>query len=251
MYGRRRRGFRRTGRKRFRRGYNRTSGYYGRYNKRRRVGTLKIEKKFLDMQPSITGGIGTSGTFMANTGVVATTTTIVDIPQGTGESQRIGRKCTITNLHCKFILSFDGAAETNTTAATFTHDTVRCMIFWDKQCNGTAATAVDLLNADNWHSYRNLANSKRFNILYDKTRSYNCNALAYGDGATNASRQIHRDFHFSVNKKVFIPIEYSSTTGGLTEISSNNIGIIWWAALGGTKRLNIPTCQVRLRFIDY
>ncbi len=202
------------------------------------------------MQPSIAGGVGTSGTFFANTGVVATSTTICDIPQGTGESQRIGRKCTITNIHWKQPLEFNQNPETDISAGIYAHETIRIIIYWDKQCNGAAATALDILEANNYHSFRNLANSKRFNILYDKTKNYNTTASAGGNGTTMKSQIAHKNWMLRINLKCFIPIEYNGVTGALSEIRSNNIGIIAFAKEGGL-RLSLDTGTIRIRFIDY
>lgn len=247
--------YRRNGRKRkrrsFRRGYDRTGGFYGRSRKRRRTnGYGRVEKKFYDItadEPTI----ATGGQFVdvASAGPSILSNTLVDIPQGTGESERIGRKCTITALRARLNFEFLVATSTSTGQANSAHDTIRLMIIWDKQCNGTQAVNLDVLETNDYNSYRNLSNIKRFHMLHDRIYVWNTTAVAAGDGTTNDSERVVRDYQVKVNKKLFIPIEYDGTTGALTEIKSNNILILIMSKHGG--RMRLADSKIRLRFLDY
>lgn len=242
------------GRKRkrsFRRGYNRTSGLYGRQRKRRRF--ARVEKKFtdgeLDQDP-----IGQAGVAIVNTSSdtpITTTASLNGIVQDTGESERIGRKCTVTNILIRFNFEFVNGQVLGTLAAANTaHETLRVIIYLDRQCNGTAATALQLLNTDTYNSYRNLANVKRFKILWDYHRSFNSTAIAAYNGADADSYRVIADYTKAVSIKCFIPIEFDGTTGGaLSSIRSNNIGIMIWSKHGG--RMRVGDSPVRIRFIDY
>ncbi len=186
--------------------------------------------------------------FVSKSGVHADTATIVDIVQGTGETNRIGRKCTITNIHIKMHIEHRPLNGTTTAeVANFTDCLLRVVVFLDRQCNGAAATGLNLLQTDVLTSFRSLANVKRFKFLYDKTWSFNTQAMAAGTVAD--TRIIDKTYFKKISLKCFIPIEYSGTTGAITEIRSNNIGIAVWSAPG--SRINIENSQIRLRFIDY
>ena len=117
----------------------------------------------------------------------------------------------------------------------------------DKQCNGGQADGDDLLEDPALIlNYRNIANTGRFQTLYDKT--FNWNTTAGVGGGPNSAR-ITKQYLVKINKKVYIPIEFSSTTGGITEIKSNNIGLLVWSKEG---RVEVEAAsQLRIRFIDY
>lgn len=251
MAYRRRNGYGRRNFKRFRPGYNRRTGYYAR-NKARRFGGLslrRVESKFYDVVLSDTT-IGAPGQFFTkvSAGPEVLTFSLNDIPQGTGESQRIGRKCTITKIHMRLNFEFLAVETPDLVQASNAHETIRFMLIWDKQCNGTAGASLDVVETNVYNSYRNLANSKRFVILYDMLRTFNTTAVAEGNGTTKASRRVIRDYQVNVTKKLWIPIEFDGTTGDITEIKSNNIQTLCWSKHGGRMLLN--DSQVRIRFID-
>ncbi len=211
-----------------RKGYGRTSGYYGRFGPTSNAPELK----FLDIA--------------VQDAVVATTASIlldsmVKVPQGTTESTRIGRKCTLKSIGFRYHMTLAAATASNATT-----DTVRIIIYHDKQCNGAvAATTAILEDATDFQSFNNLANKNRFRTLMDRTHTLVCHSgsgrgstdtLAFGEDLINE--------HFY--KKCNIPIEYDSTAGAITEIRSNNIGILLIASTGVTGFVG----QVRIRFSD-
>ena len=247
--------YRRRSRKRkrgraFRPGFDRTGGFYGRFNKKRKLTASYTEKKFLDMNLN-DASITAVGTFPTATGVEGLANTIVDLPQGTGESARIGRKCTITNIHARFNFEFLAAnSATTLVQANIAHETIRLLVGHDKQCNGTGPAAADILEIDEYNSFRNLANSKRFSILYDKIWAWNTSAISEGNGTNRSSERVVTDYQVNVNIKCFIPIEYSSTTGALSEIRSNNLFVMIWSKHGNRMRLASPS-KLRIRYIDF
>ena len=183
-------------RPRFRRGYDRTGGYYRGAHSHKRP-ELKFHDDAINILP------------IPNTGHIFSTT--VAIPQGTGESERIGRKCVVKSWSMRYALTLQ-----EQTLPANTHDEVKIFIMQDRQTNGTVALILDVLEQDNIHSYRNLANTGRFKVL--ATRSH-CMSNPAG-GNSNFGTNIQKgQFHI----KMFMPLEYSSTTGSLTELKSNNI----------------------------
>ncbi len=160
------------------------------------------------------------------------------IAQGTDETERIGRKFTIKSINWRFQVSLPA-----TTGAASTKDTIRVLMYLDKQANGATAAALDVLETADFQSFNNLSNKNRFRTLMDRT--YDLNATTGGgDGTTEdyGSMSIN-DVLF---KKVNIPIEYNATAATLTGITSNNIGVILMssAGIGGFKS------KIRLRFTN-
>ncbi len=209
------------------RGYTRTSGYYGRY------APTGGELKFHD--------VDVDDAVIAQNGVIQNTGTINIIAQGTTESTRVGRKCVIKSILWKYNLGLV------TSASLTIKDTVRMIVYLDRQCNGATAAAsgiTGILLTDDYQSFLNLANSGRFKILYDKTHALNI-VGGGGNGTANDSAPYHinRTFYKSCN----IPLEFNSTAGALTEIRSNNIGIVTFSKEGSVSVLD---SKIRLRFSD-
>lgn len=202
-------------------GYTRRSGFYGRFGP---TGELK----FFD----------TATSFLIDaTGEVPATGQLVLIPQGVTESTRVGRKCTIKSIQARWNLNFVPAAAA-TAAGAYT-----IYVILDKQCNGAAAAVTDVFTGTGQTSdFRNLANSSRFQILKVWNRVITSQA-----GATTAyNNNFH---HIEFYKKCNIPIEYSSTTGAIGEIKSNNIFLVA-GCTGGIDDLITVTGNVRVRFSD-
>lgn len=93
-----------------------------------------------------------------------------------------------------------------------------------------------------WRNNINLANSSRFKII--KKWEIRQQATAGVSGAySNTSRTIN--FY----KKCNIPVEFSSTTGALTELKSNNLFLV--AGSGGAEDDAATFAgSCRLRFTD-
>lgn len=206
-------------------GYYRRSGYYGRFS------APSGELKFHDLDID-------DATVAAN-GTIAEDS-CVGIAQGTGESQRIGRKVTIRSLFWRYHLQLPTI---NAGTSTAVSDVVRVVVYQDSQTNGAAAAVTDILETDNYQSFNNLANSGRFKILYDKQHVLNYTALG-SDGTTMDAASNMRTGSFY--KKCNIPIEYSSTTGAITELRTNNIGVLLLSRNGVCEFES----KMRLRYSD-
>lgn len=201
------------------RGYVRTSGYYN-----------HPELKFFDLD--------------LDDAVIATGGTITDslnkIPQGTTESQRGGRKCTITSVTWKYWVAIP---EIDAVATPSAGDTVRLILYVDKQANGATAAVTDILESADWQSFYNLANSKRFRIICDKLHTLNYATLASDGAGVVSSAELAKDAE--VSYKLNLPVEFSSTTGAITEIRSNNLGILLISNAGLAGLFS----KIRLRFV--
>nr|DAO75535.1 MAG TPA: capsid protein [Cressdnaviricota sp.] len=203
-------------------GVMRTGGFYGRYSGR------NAEQKFFDT---------TLNFLMDATGEVPATGQLCLIPQGVTESQRVGRKCVIKSILIKAIALYSPAAGADP------YMTGEILVVLDKQCNGAAAAITDVLTGTQVNTaLHNLANSQRFVVLKRIKIGFNPTA-----GVTTAYAGAARKIDWY--KKCNIPIEFSSTTGAIGEIKSNNIFLLAGSSTAGDDLVTVSgTC--RLRFSD-
>ncbi len=209
----------------FKRGYDRTGGYYGRYAGR--DGELKFHDVALDD--------------VVVTNTAAITASINLIAQGITESTRVGRKCSIKAIQWRYRVSMPLQ---DAIAVPITSDTLRIIMYVDKQCNGAAAAFGVILENNDWQSFRSLANSGRFNILMDKNITVNYLTLSSDNAAVSSQGVVIKEGTFY--KKCDIPLEFDDITGAVTEIRSNNIGVLLISASGIIGFQS----QLRLRFSD-
>lgn len=189
----------------------------------------KKEIKFID----------STNTHLALTSAGVIRSSLHNLVQGVAEEQRVGRKVNLTSINFSYTIRLQlviNSAEAS--------DVVRIIVYQDKQCNGAAATVFDLLETADVLSHRNLRNVGRFNFLMDRSHNVQLTS-AVGDGTTNAYGAYIKKFTF--NKKVSIPIEFDGAAGVLTEIQSNNIGIMFMSHLSGATDV---ITDVRCRYSD-
>ncbi len=203
---------------------------------RARAAVAGGELKFFDTLKALTA--------VAGTGVILDDS-VNHIVQGVTESERVGRKCTIRAVHFRGVIT-----NPTWTALGDGKQAVRIIVYHDKQANGATAAIGDILEqtAENtsYNSFRNLANSGRFKILYDVRKDMRIPAVAQTAAGTFSSYINVWSWHFS--RKVNIPIEFSGITGAIDEIRSNNIGVLAM----GFDNSSPPSVQYtcRLRYSD-
>lgn len=112
----------------------------------------------------------------------------------------------------------------------------------DMQTNGAAAAVTDVFTGtDPTIAMVNMANSKRFKILKKIVRTFNSQA-----GVTTAYNTVH--MHIDYFKKCAIELEFSSTTGAITELKSNNVFLIAQATVGIDDLVTVSgNCRLRFR----
>ncbi len=187
------------------RGRARIGGYYGKYNKSQ--GELKFFDLDIDQAADMSGG------FILDS--------VNEIVQGTTESNRLGRKCTIKAIEWRYTVNLP---EQDAVATPANGSTLRVILYKDKQCNGETAVITDILETADYQSFYNLANGDRFDILLDVAHQINYAGLA-SDGAgvvSQAKQVVVREFA----KTCSIPLEFGGTTGAITELRSNNVGVL-------------------------
>lgn len=210
---------------RFTQGRDRVSGFYGRYPTAAGAGTGEL--KFWDVTVN-SAGVGSAGLVHPSMNL---------IPQLITESGRIGRKCTIKSINWRMQHQLPGSA------SGLPGETLRVILFLDKQCNGATASVSDILANADYQSFNNLANKDRFRTLMDRVVDINETSGADNGAGSNYLTQVESDSFFM---KCDIPIEFSSTTGAITEIRSNNIGVL---LISRADTMDFQS-EMRLRFTD-
>ncbi len=206
-------------------GKNRTGGFYNRYNHTHATPELKFHDITINTNPLV----GPAGSIILDSAV--------KIAAGSGESQRIGRQILVKKFSMKFTLTF-----LSQTTSGNAHGFARIIVYCDKQANGATATVGGILQSPlTMMSYRDLENVNRFKILADRKYALSPTA-GVGNGTTNifSGGYTHDEIHLNLN----LPIEYSLTTAAITEIKSNNIGIL---AISHSGRVKLES-KVRIRF---
>lgn len=201
-------------------GYTRTGGYYGRFG---RGGEYKFFDTTLSFNVDATAEVPATGQLCL-------------IPQGVTESTRVGRKCLIKSIDMKGMLTLTPSTEATCSTISWVY------VVLDTQANGAAAAVSDVFNGSNpWEFLMDLANEQRFKVL--KTFEVRLEPQAGATGAYNNAKAMVHWFH-----RCNIPLEFSSTTGAITEIRSNNIFLI--AGCSGGDDLVAFNGVCRLRFSD-
>lgn len=171
------------------------------------------------------------------TGEVPATGQLALIPQGVTESTRVGRKCVIRSIQIRAEVTFVPAAAA--TASTI------CYVYLvqDTQTNGAAAAVTDVVTSTNLMSaMRNLANGDRFRVL--KIFTFPMIASA---GVTTAYNNVTMPWTYY--GKCNIPLEFSGTTGAITELRTNNLFLLAGTD-GSSDDTPVVGGVVRLRFSD-
>lgn len=160
------------------------------------------------------------------------------IPQGDTQSTRDGRLARIKHIHFRGLV-FGPSAQNSLSGTSFF-----IWVVLDRQANGAAAAATDVMTSTAPVScLRNLNNAKRFKILHKEVVSPAKSGLA--DDATSTL-----SWPIEFNIPCDILMDWNSTTGAITEITSNNIFILAGAASasGAADDLFSVVGNARLRF---
>lgn len=147
---------------------------------------------------------------------------------GTQLNQRIGRQIRMVRL--------EGTVAMMATPTTGKDQRQRLLIVLDKQANGTAPSASDILDTVTVESLPNLSNQKRFTILYDRRFVRNASAEPGSQAIVNISLPLDgRIVQFN-----------GGTTGTVADIVTNSLYMVVLGsevdgATGGTGNYSLRT----------
>lgn len=218
-------------------GYNRVGGFYNRFNKRPSTSELKYND-INGLDNAIITDSGTRLTLLSGQPL--------DILVGPKATERIGRQIILKSIHLRGVLTLPGTATSSAV------DQVRILIVWDTQTNGQAISPSDFLQETtiggatgtpvqaDIDAFKNMQNSDRFRLLYDKIFSLKA-------AATDPATSVPVERRINIFRKLNIPITYDDIVeagGGVARIKSNHVTI--WAI----SRHNIARIsnQIRIRY---
>ncbi len=164
------------------------------------------------------------------------------VAQGITEKTRIGRKINIRSLFLHGNVTLPSTATVANTA-----DSARIIVYLDKQANKATAAVTDIMEATiSIDSFRNLGNKGRFRILSD--RKYDVWSGAGAGEAAGDSEYGEMIISWDLAlAKLNIPIEFTAETGAITEITSNNVGVM---VIGRSAVCGVGY-KWRLRYTDF
>lgn len=217
-----------TPRKRVKRTYAKTGRSIGYAGSGSRAAPAEI--KFYD---STFGTVGVP----AGPASIIDPTVVSGIVNGTGPSDRIGRRIKVVKVDYSFSIILNGAA------ALLNSDAVRYDMWLDRQCNGLAPTPAELYTAAatlGTTQFPNLFNEKRFKRMYTHVHQFNP-ASAIGAASANVGMKIEGSFSPNV------VIEYDASTGAVGDLTSNNIFQCWSSDSGFCV---VNTGFTRVHYVD-
>jgi len=182
----------------------------------------KGELKFIDLSNTMTTNIGGSGFSALNL--------LNGVAVGTDATTRIGRKISIKSLLVRW--------KANLQATSVGGSPIRIICVYDKQTNGAAPTAANILLADAFLAPNNLDNRDRFVTLFDIITDP---LSVAGDVEIGAS----------MFKRLNLETMFNST-GDATVASITTGSIYMMAAQAGSVTVAAPTVvfRSRVRFED-
>lgn len=223
------------------------------YGKNARTGGyLGIELKFLDTGAS---AITVTSPTDASGGEIQPEfgcTNCLSAPaQGDGESERNGRKINMRSLFA--VGQFDTTPNTDSPDVRSPPNYYIAMVL-DTQANATAINSEDVFtnpndgSAVNFKPFRNLANSKRFKILAQKSITWTKLAGQATDG-TNTSTAVCENEPFMLSWKGNIPITFNSgTTANVSAVTDNAVSLIAYTTQA-TDYTPVVTFNCRMRYV--
>jgi len=163
------------------------------------------------------------------TGVISPLLTT--LAQGTSAAQRLGRKTKLTEM----ILRYSVTLPVTSTGGT----AVRIKVVYDKQCNGAAPLATDVLIVDSSIGVNNLDNADRFVTIMDFYTEPVC---------------INNNVSISGVEKRKMDLEQiwigGNNSGAITALNTGSVYMFaWQEGRVGTTPLNLE-CITRIRFVD-
>lgn len=184
-----------------------------------------LEKKFVDYE--YVGG-NMSHTVAGSEVDPATVNCLNAVAQGDGESQRDGRRCTITSVHVSGYIRRQRQALSSDAAVAVR---VKLVLLLDTQTNGAQFNAEDVfVEPTNGVlascTFRNLQYQKRFRVLGTKIITLNPQSgagphidyLHWGEGME--AFEFHKEF------KSGLEVNHSGTTAAVSSITDNSIHLM-------------------------
>lgn len=209
--------------------YKRPVGTPAQRKNARTGGFIGLEKKFLDNNVTAVPLIGTwtGGELDPTAGA---TLALSAIAQGDGESNRDGRKATLTSV---VLNGYINIPQVESKVSPNDDIIVNLAMVLDTQTNGAQLNAEDVFSEfatgpKDVNSYRNLQYVKRFKVLKQKKFCIKVSQAMMNEGGINlfSNGAVKYPFKMSYKFKKPIDVNHSATTATVAAITDNSIHII-------------------------
>lgn len=165
---------------------------------------------------------------------------LVKVKQGISQSERIGRKICVKTIQIACEVRFEPGTASDAGAL------VHIYLVVDKQTNGAALTAGQVWSSTQpGQALRNMEYVSRFTILKHYVFRFQPTGLNVAGTGHNKTYQMWQDY-----VKCSIPIEYSSTTGDVSEIRHNNLCLVTGVSGAGAADNVSINGLIRIRYTD-
>lgn len=214
------------------------------------IGKSRAGKKMKPTASRVYQGRGELKFFDTSVGTAIATTGTVIMPSlnllsaGTGESQLIGRKCTLNSVYVRMQLNRPAVTNASLNSVN-SDDFVRIVLVQDRQANGTAPTIAQMFDHTDPQAMNNLENSQRFRVL--KEWHVNLSDVVNHDGANYFCGPLSKivDPFYT---KIDMPLEFGTTPSGvITDVKSNNLALLGFSRTG----LPVVSVRARIRYSDH
>jgi len=196
----------------------------------KRVAASSAELKFKDTTKALTA-IASAGTIFNDT--------LNGLSEGNTDSTRVGNRITV-----KSVMLRGKATVAPSNDFGNAKQTVRIIVYLDRQANGATAAVGDILASADYRSFNNLDNSDRFRTLAEET----IDLVATGAAATGAAFSFSGDTKsFFLKAKLNLDFKYKGNAGTVADLSGNNIGVL---VIGETDGLGTLGYIARVRYTD-
>lgn len=182
--------------------------------------------------------------------------------EGSGERNRIGRRCTVVSIQVKFFIEEPAATTVTGVAAMIIAQPAQIFIalVQDKQTNNALYSGSELVYSDTglpdatatgvqcMAPFRNLKHVNRFKVL--ATRTVRTPEASFSEDTQGNEYHISHT-HTTVEPmflKVRIPILFEGSNGTIADVVNNSFHIIMWT----DDVASAPVCHVvsRFRFVE-
>lgn len=171
--------------------------------------------------------IGSTITVASSSGLISL---INGVAQGTTATTRLGRRIQMKSLFIR--------AEIRMAPTTAGASPIRYLVIYDKQTNGTAPAATDVLTTDALYSPMNLSNSRRFVVIFDKV--WPCLGTA-GPQSITVEKYI----------KLNLPVEFNTGSAGTVgDIQTGSLYTLLYQDAGLITLAPPGAFYTRVRFSD-
>lgn len=194
-----------------------------------------VRGRYRSRGPSELKTIDTTAT---NASPVATGSVVLLNGVATGDdyNTRDGRKIQMKSILLRILLSPD------TTQSAPQGDIMRVMIVYDKQTNGTALTAANVLQTGVIQSPNNLNNRDRFVVLSDKFLTLP--SWVFAAGALTQGGPTPK--YLKIYKPLNLDTIYNSASGAIADISTGSLYLIMLTA----REVSSVNYHSRIRFTE-